>query len=169
MKKQYIIAISGFKNSGKTTIIQNIIPLLKLHGLKIATIKHDGHDFEPDVPNTDTFKHRKSGASGVAIFSDNKLMVTKEIEHSKTIEIAEIIKYFDDSDIILLEGFKNSNFDKLEILRSGVCETPYCKKNVLGYITDVSNIAEFDRTKPVFELNDYKQIAEFILKKAQII
>ncbi len=157
MGKQYIIAISGFKNSGKTTIIQNIIPLLKKSGLKVATIKHDGHDFEPDVPNTDTYKHRLSGAFGVAIFSDNKFMVTKEIPTNTD----DIIQYFADADIILLEGFKNSKYNKLEILRSGINTSPFCTSNVLGYLTDVTIKSEV----PVFHLNDYNSISNFIIEQ----
>lgn len=66
--KQKIIAISGVKNSGKTTLITNLIPLLKEKGIKIATIKHDGHDFDPDVEGTDSYRHRKAGAYGVGSF-----------------------------------------------------------------------------------------------------
>ncbi len=161
MKKQYIIAISGFKNSGKTTVIQNIIPLLSLHGLKVATIKHDGHDFEPDVPNTDTYKHRKSGATGVAIFSDNKFMITKEV----TVDVPDIIKYFDDADIIILEGFKNSHYNKIEIVRSVINARPYCEHNVLGYITDVT----LNTNLPVFQINDYGAIANYILEKSNLL
>ncbi len=169
MKKQYILAISGFKNSGKTTIIQNIIPLLNNHNLKVATIKHDGHNFEPDVPNTDSYKHRKSGAYGVAIFSDNRLMITKEIPNSDTIEIGDILNHFQDADIILLEGFKNSKFDKLEIIRFSDGNKPHCKYNVLGYITDEPSSLNTTSDVPIFKLNDYGLIVEFIIKKSKTI
>ena len=52
--RQLIFAISGYKNSGKTTMIENLIPILTGYGYKVATIKHDAHDFEPDVPGTDS-------------------------------------------------------------------------------------------------------------------
>ena len=61
-KKPVLIAVSGVKNSGKTTLIQKVIPKLNENGLKVATIKHDGHDFEADVEGTDTYKHKKAGA-----------------------------------------------------------------------------------------------------------
>ncbi len=157
MKKQYIIAISGFKNSGKTTVIQNLIPFLTKQNLKVATIKHDGHDFEPDVPDTDTFKHRKSGATGVAIFSDRQFMVTKEA----SVGVSDILTYFAEYDIVLLEGLKNSNYDKLEIVRSEVNTESYCKNNVLGYITNV----DISTTLPMFNLDDYSSIANFIIDK----
>ncbi len=156
MKKQFIIAISGVKNSGKTTLIKNIIPSLVKKGYKVATVKHDGHDFEPDVPNTDTYNHRKSGAYGVGIFSNNRFMVTKEIK----VEENELISLFPEADIIILEGFKNSEFLKIEIVRSSVSLNSVCSKNILGYVTDLD--LETDLCK--FELDDYEKIASVIEK-----
>ena len=67
-------AISGVKNSGKTTLITKLLPVLTDRGLKVATIKHDGHDFQTDVPGTDTFAHFQAGAYGTVVFSDHKYM-----------------------------------------------------------------------------------------------
>lgn len=61
-KKPILIAISGVENSGKTTLITRLIPKLTSLGYKVATIKHDGHDFECDVEGTDSYKHKKVGA-----------------------------------------------------------------------------------------------------------
>lgn len=159
MKKQLILAISGFKNSGKTTLIQNIIPILKNKGYKVATIKHDSHDFVPDVPNTDTFKHRESGAYGVAIFSDNKFMISKD----EKITEKELIIHFEDADIILLEGFKNSEYPKIEVIREKIYAEPFCQNNVLAYFSDVF----FETDKIIFKANEYFELANFIegLKK----
>ena len=97
--KPVIIAISGVKNSGKTTLIERIIPKLNKEGLKVATVKHDGHDFDADIEGTDTFKHRKAGAYGTAIFSKNKFMVIKE---QKNTQEEELISYFSDCDAVCL-------------------------------------------------------------------
>lgn len=153
--KQLILAISGVKNSGKTTLIENIIPILSSKGVKVATIKHDGHDFEPDVPNTDTYKHRQSGAYGVAIFSKNKYMLVKNEEVSEV----ELINQFCDADIILLEGFKNSNYPKIEVIRRGNSTTPVCKNNVLALVTDIDFKAEI----PSYDLLEYESISNFII------
>lgn len=77
-QKPMLFAISGVKNSGKTTLITKLIPILTEKGLKVATIKHDGHEFAPDVPGTDTWAHLQAGALGTAIFSDTKFMVVKQ-------------------------------------------------------------------------------------------
>ncbi len=108
-KTPFIFAISGYKNSGKTTLITKLIPELTKKGYKVAVIKHDGHDFESDVPGTDSYRHQKAGAYGTAVFSSKRMMVTKE-----TTEVNELdlMKAFPEADIILLEGLKHSSYPK---------------------------------------------------------
>ena len=74
--KPPVIAVCGVKNSGKTSLIEKLIPILRRQGLKIAVIKHDGHDFEPDVPGTDSARLRQAGACAAAVFSDKRYMIT---------------------------------------------------------------------------------------------
>lgn len=74
----FVFAISGYKNSGKTTLITRLIPELTGRGYKVAVIKHDGHDFKSDVPGTDSYRHQKAGAYGTAVFSKNRFLITKE-------------------------------------------------------------------------------------------
>lgn len=154
-----LIAVSGIKNSGKTTLIRRLIPYLKEKGISIATIKHDGHDFEPDVEGTDSYIHRKSGADGVAIFSDNRWMIIRE-EKNRTEE--DLIESFSDFDLIILEGFKSSSYPKLEIVRSGNSTSPVCKvETVLAYVSDLDTI---DDDIVQFGLDDIEAIGDYIFK-----
>ena len=105
----YIFAVCGYKNTGKTTLITKLIPVLARHGYKAAVIKHDGHDFEPDVPGTDSFRHRKAGACGTAVFSARRMMVAKEFPG---ITERELVQAFPEADVILLEGLKDSPYPK---------------------------------------------------------
>ena len=63
-KQPFLFAVSGVKNSGKTTLITKLIPIFVKYGLKVASVKHDGHDFDADVPGTDSYRHMKAGAYG---------------------------------------------------------------------------------------------------------
>lgn len=167
-KKPVLIAVSGVKNSGKTTLIEKIIPKLTEEGLKVATVKHDGHDFEGDVEGTDTYKHKKAGAYGTAIFSKNKFMIIKEQENTQE---DELISYFQEADIILLEGFKNSDYPKLEIVRNGNSENSVCRKEtILALVTDtvIKNIDENDKIK-ILDLNDIDKIADFLLEYYRMV
>lgn len=103
VKAPLFYAISGLKNTGKTTLLTGVIAFLTNKGYKVAAIKHDGHDFIPDVPGTDSFRHREAGAYGSAVYSKNRFMVTKECEAASEILLAEA---FPEADVILLEGFK---------------------------------------------------------------
>ncbi len=109
LKTPFIFAVSGYKNSGKTTLITKLIPILVSKGYQVAVIKHDGHDFESDVPETDSYRHQKSGAYGTAIFSKNRIMITKKI---KDIDETCLFAAFPEADIILIEGLKNSSYPK---------------------------------------------------------
>jgi molybdopterin-guanine dinucleotide biosynthesis protein MobB len=107
--KPFFFAISGYKNSGKTTMITRLIPELNNLGLKVAVIKHDGHDFESDVPDTDSWRHQKAGAYGTAVFSKNRVLITKECTG---IDEKQIALAFTEADVILIEGLKNSDYPK---------------------------------------------------------
>ena len=76
-KGQLILAVSGVKNSGKTTLIASLLSKLKQKGLKAAVIKHDGHEFEADIPGTDTWRFGEAGACGTLVFSGTKYMMVK--------------------------------------------------------------------------------------------
>lgn len=163
-KKPLILAVCGVKNSGKTTLIQKLIPLLQNQGLKVAAVKHDGHDFEPDVPGTDSHSFWKAGAVGTAIFSDSKYMVIRKEKMS----YEQIGELFPEADLILAEGLKSTPCPKLEIVRQGISqELSCCQEGLLGILTDFS-FAYFDSEKnpsavPVLSLNDPEKIADKIL------
>lgn len=158
-KNQSLISICGYKNSGKTTLITKLIARLCELGYKVATIKHDGHDFQGDVEGTDTYKHKESGAYGTAIFSENKFMIVKE---QKEIDEEKLISFFPEADIIILEGFKNSNYPKFEIIRNGISKTSSCNKNNL--IAILSDMSEIDGIDKIIDLNNIDLIIEEIFK-----
>ncbi len=78
LKRPAVLAVSGVHNSGKTTLLEKLLPVLRSRGLKVGVIKHDGHDFTPDVPGTDSFRLREAGAGGVAVYSGTRYLLTEE-------------------------------------------------------------------------------------------
>lgn len=161
IKQPFLFAVSGVKNSGKTTLITKLIPIFKKYGLCVATIKHDGHDFEADVPGTDTHAHIQAGAYGTAVFSDTKYMVVKQEEKVSEQRLA---KYFPEADIILLEGFKYSGYPKLELVRKGNSEVPVCHgQDLIAVVSDFDIKQDRKKPVPLLDLNDPEEVAEFIL------
>ena len=78
LKRPAVLAVSGVHNSGKTTLLEKLLPMLRSRGLKVGVIKHDGHDFTPDVPGTDSYRLREAGAEGVAVYSGTRYLLTEE-------------------------------------------------------------------------------------------
>ncbi|MCD8301295.1 MAG: molybdopterin-guanine dinucleotide biosynthesis protein B [Clostridiales bacterium] len=162
-KKPAVFAISGIKNSGKTTMITKLIPIFNSMGLKTAAIKHDSHGFDPDVPGTDSYRHRSSGACGTAIYSDELSMIIRQ----ESITEKELINAFPEADMILLEGFKWTDYPKIEIVRKGNSVEPVCDpKTLVGIATDLntSETAAFPTQVPILNLNDPERIAQIILR-----
>ena len=167
--KQYVFAISGVKNSGKTTLITKLLPELKKRGFRVAVIKHDGHDFEPDVPGTDSWKYAQAGADGTCVFSSGKYMVIKYVP-SPSVE--ELIAAFPEADLILLEGFKYSKYPKIEIIRKGNSSESVCDpRYLLGVVTDLPQEEWKDNRRmpdlPVFGFEETVRLADYLLRKCR--
>ena len=163
-RKQLILAVSGVKNSGKTTLIASLLPKLKQKGLKAAVVKHDGHEFEADIPGTDTWRFGEAGACGTLVFSGTKYMMVK---YQPAPETDELITCFPEADVVLLEGFKYSEYPKIEVIRKGNSARLVCDpKNLLGIVTDyTSEELEWKNTCgiPFFGLEETERLADYIM------
>ncbi len=159
--KTKFFAVSGVKNSGKTTLITKLLKKFKKNGYKVGTIKHDGHDFQMDNLNSDTDKHSKSGATGTLIFSKNKFMFLEQTEEQP---LDFYLKFFHDYDLIILEGFKGSIYPKLEIIRQEISNISVSNPLNLKFI--VSDLKKIDNneTLNILDLNDIDTIFEEIKK-----
>ncbi|WP_166237769.1 molybdopterin-guanine dinucleotide biosynthesis protein B [Paenibacillus turpanensis] len=113
-QKPVVIQVVGYKNSGKTTLVCALIERLAAGGLKVGTIKHDAHDFEPDVPDTDSWRHRQAGAQRSAITSPGQTAYYER--RGSTLD--ELLNQMRGLDIVLVEGFKQEGHPKLVLLRS---------------------------------------------------
>lgn len=164
-KKPPILAISGVKNSGKTTLICALLKIFSEKGLRVAVIKHDGHDFDADVPGTDTYRQLQAGAVGTVIFSPEKSMIVKK-KHGQRAE--DFMGLFPEADLILLEGFKDSGYPKLELVRAGNSYRSVCDPSkLLAIVTDLpeGELARTDRRIPLLPLDEPEKVAAFILRE----
>ncbi len=122
---------------------------LSRRGMRVATIKHDGHDFEPDVPGTDSWKHRKAGAYAAAVFSSFRVMLTREWEKP---ELSVLLQAFSDADVILVEGLKDSDYPKVFCAWPRVpLPDPVCLADrILAEMGRASTEAEIQSDGPLF-------------------
>ncbi len=154
--KNNVISICGRKNSGKTTFICKVIENLTKKGYKVVAIKHDGHDFKIDN-NTDTGKYLESGANSVGIFSDYKYMTINQ----DNIDINSLISKFKNYDLLIIEGLKNSEFDKFEIVRRENSSNVICRKELRGIISNVSGLRT--KYKNSFDIEEVESFSEYII------
>ena len=156
-----IIGITGWKDVGKTYYASLIIKSLVKKGYQVGSIKHAHHDFDIDKPDTDSFKHREAGSNQVIISSSKRW--AKITENNNTYEKSwdELIKEFNNVDIVVVEGFKKDNHPKIEILTKSLNNR---NKETINVIAVVSNDLK-DTTIPVFKENDIENLVEFIIKK----
>ena len=163
LKKPCVIAVCGVKNSGKTTLIERLIPEICAAGLKVAVIKHDGHDFEADVPGTDSYRHFAAGAYGVAVYSSQKMSIVRE---DRSVTVEKLIPFFPEADLILCEGQKYSALPKLEPVRGEIACAPVCRgPEVLAYISDMGmeRFSENPGTV-VYSLTEIDKIVQLIVR-----
>lgn len=154
-----VVCIVGKPKSGKTTIIEKLIPELKKRGYSVATIKHTTHDFEVDTEGKDSWKHAQAGSDCTVLSSAQRVSLIRKVDHDLSpSELARFVS--NDFDIILAEGFKKSEELKIEVNRSGgelVCPI----EDLLAVITDESLPNDILRYSP----DDISGLATLIEEK----
>ena len=135
-----IVSVCGVKNSGKTTLLTRLVKELTERGIKVAVIKHDGHDFICDAEGSDTDRLKKAGAYGTAIFSDYRIAVHKTGTKEKE---KELFGMFPEADLIFLEGMKDSDYPKIEVIRKEVSDRPVSNPNGRFLIVTDRDLSEY--------------------------
>src|SRR6185503_3783250 len=160
-----IIGIAGWKKSGKTTLATGLIAEFTRRGLKVATVKRAHHAFQIDDAETDSARHRRAGASQVAIVSRDRWAMITELQGRAEPELAEVLSWLDPCDLVIVEGYKGAAIPKIEVRRTASFgQEPLAAKDrmVLAIAADHS-VAESG--VPVFALDDVAGIADFILAR----
>lgn len=161
------VPILGFvarSGTGKTTLLKQVIPLLKQQGLRVGLIKRSHHNFEIDHPGKDSHTLRMAGASPVMLTSSHRRAVITEHAEPREFSLDEELAHFDQSavDLILVEGFKHEIMPKIEICRPSLNNPPIFPDDpsIIAIATDAQIQAPPElRT---LDLNAPAQIAEFI-------
>ena len=156
-----VISIVSKKNSGKTTLLEKLIPELKQRGLRVGTIKHDTHGFEIDHEGKDTWRHKRAGASTVVISSPWKISLIKDVDEELTID-AIVEQYFTDSDLVITEGYKRAGKPQIEVFRSTAHDSPLHTKGQKNTLLAIVSDVPVDLDVPCLDINDIKTIADFI-------
>ncbi|CAN7528213.1 molybdopterin-guanine dinucleotide biosynthesis protein B [Variovorax sp. LjRoot290] len=168
-----VIGFAGFSGAGKTTLVERLIPVLKLHGQRVSVVKHAHHKFDIDHPGKDTFRHREAGAFEVVVGSDKRLALIREFERPTQLGVHDLVAELDDRvDWVLVEGFKHSDLLKIEIWREpgeGEAARParYVEDaHIVAIATDTPERLPTATELPIFDLNDVDGIGDWLLQNA---
>jgi molybdopterin-guanine dinucleotide biosynthesis protein B len=159
MKTVSFIAASS--NSGKTTLIEKVVRILKDRGLRVAVIKHASKGFELDRPGKDSWRFRKAGADAVMLVGPDDVALMKKTERQPSSEELEL--WAGDVDIVIREGFKQEGSNRIEVFRGGVSgELPLCvdDRSIIALVSSVPIVVAVPR----FDWNDAVSVADFITK-----
>lgn len=152
-----IIAFVGPSESGKTTLIEKLIPELKSRGYRVATIKHAPRENSLDEPGKDTWRHIQAGSEATILNTRDRVMLIKPVAPDTSLE--EIVQLFgEDPDIILADGFKQSDVPKIEVHRKEIGSPLTDIRKLIAYATDES----LDTGTRQFNIEDVKGIADFL-------
>lgn len=160
-----IFGIVGWKNSGKTGLVERLVAEICARGYRVSTIKHAHHTFDVDHKGKDSHRHRVAGASEVLLASKNRWALMHETRNENEPDLAQLLELLSPCDLVLIEGYKRDGHPKIEAsLQSSRQELIATEdKTVLAVASDriFANLHI-----PQFDLQNTQEIADFILKKA---
>lgn len=161
-----VFGITGWKNSGKTTLTVRLVEELTARGYKVSTIKHAHHAFDIDRPGADSYRHREAGAGEVAIVSGTRWALMHEMRGEKEPPIEEILARLEPCDIVLVEGYKRENHPKIEARRKGTKDDQPLSKTDTAIVAVASDYAVTGESLPLFDIDDISRIADFVELKS---
>ncbi|WP_025525081.1 bifunctional molybdopterin-guanine dinucleotide biosynthesis adaptor protein MobB/molybdopterin molybdotransferase MoeA [Vibrio parahaemolyticus] len=162
-----ILGFAAYSGTGKTTLLEALLPKLTEAGLRIGMLKHAHHNFDVDKPGKDSYRLRKAGASQMLIASRNRYALMTETPEAEA-EFEYLLTRFDEDklDVVLVEGCKNIAFPKIELHREEVGK-PWLYPHDENIIAIASDTAELDSELPQMNINDLDAIAQFVLQYVQ--
>ena len=165
--RQRVIGVAGFKNAGKTTLVEKLVIDLTARGYRISTVKHAHHSFDIDHEGRDSFRHRKAGATEVAVVSKGRWALIHELRDEAEPALDEILGKLAPCDLVIVEGYKRDGHDKIEV-RNLALDHP----NLAGDDPTIVAIAATGTIAgapvPVFDRDDVSALSAFIISLLEL-
>ncbi len=159
-----VIGFAAYSGSGKTTLMRKLIPCLNARGKRTAIVKHAHHDFDIDYPGKDSYELRKAGASQVVVGSGARWAMVVETTHGGDPELTDLLHHLvvADSDLILVEGFRDEKFPKLEVHRNALGRKLFYPTDefIIGIAAD--DMKTHKGILPSFDIENVAAIADFL-------
>lgn len=157
-----IFGVVGWKNSGKTGLVERLVSEICKRGFTVSTVKHAHHSFDVDHPGRDSYRHRDAGAREVLLTSRNRWALMHEIKGAPEEPLAELLKKLSPVDLVLIEGFKRDSHAKIECHRKATGNGLLAEGD--GTVVAVATDEPVDVKQPQLDLNDTGGITDFVLQ-----
>lgn len=163
--KMKVVGFSGYSNSGKTTLIESLIPALKLRGQRVSVIKHAHQGFDIDHEGKDSWRHREAGAFEVLLVSSQRMVLQREFEQQAQLTVHHALAdIYNGVDWVLVEGFKESDLLKIEVWRQATQREPrYMEDDFIVAIAKDESQLPHETLRPVFDMTDVESIAQWLM------
>lgn len=158
-----LYGIVGWKNAGKTGLMERLVTEITSRGFSVSTVKHAHHRFDVDHPGKDSHRHRVAGATEVLLASRNRFALMHELRDEDEPSLETLLSKLAPVDLVLIEGYKRDTHPKIEAHRSITGNPLIAPEDPT--VAAVASDTPLDLDRPVFELDDTKAIADFILAR----
>lgn len=162
-----VIGVAGFKNAGKTTLVEGLVRHLTAEGLRVSTVKHAHHSFDIDHEGRDSFRHRKAGAAEVAVISRERTAIIHELRGEAEPSLAAVLARLSPCDLVIVEGYKRDSHDKIEV-RNLTLGHPELAGEDPTVVAIAATAAIEGAPVPVFSRDDVAALAAFIRKHLEL-
>jgi molybdopterin-guanine dinucleotide biosynthesis protein B len=163
-----IFGIVGWKNSGKTGLVERLVGVISARGFSVSTIKHAHHTFDVDKMGKDSYRHRQAGAREVLLSSKNRWALMSELRDVNEPSLSSLVNKLSPVDLVLIEGYKRDKHSKIEAHRLETRQ-PLLAWEDETIIALASNAINIDVVIPIFNLDNTDSIADFILSKVGLV
>ena len=155
----------GWKDAGKTGLVERLVADLTARGLRVSTVKHAHHEAEVDRPSTDSHRHRASGASQVILATPHRWALMSELRGAPEPDLAALVARLDACDLVIVEGFKRGRHPKIEAHRGATGRAPVACSD--PWVRAVASDGAPDVPCPLLALDDTAALADLALKIAE--
>ena len=158
-----VFGVVGWKNAGKTGLMERLVGEITSRGFTVSTVKHAHHTFDVDHPGKDSHRHRVAGASEVLLSSRNRVALMQELRGAEEPSLKQLLQRLSPVDLVLIEGYKRDGHAKIEAHRAETGNPLIAPDDPT--IRAVASDVPLDLDRPVFDLNNTGQISDFIMKE----
>ena len=159
-----IYGVTGWKNAGKTGLMERLVTEITGRGLTVSTLKHAHHTFDVDHPGKDSYRHRTAGASEVLVVSGARWALMSELRDDPEPPLSDLLAKLKPVDLVLVEGYKREAHPKIEAWRAATGH-PLIAPNDPRIQAVAASGDPGPVSVPVFDLDDTSVIADFILRE----